>query len=238
MDFCNISEGQVFKNYKEFCKELNIEPKRGGNSRVTQINEIRRYCDYENEGHKIIIREIYDEPIEKMETRGRKSIYTEVFTLAIAECLRRRDSSFFYITKNRLLTEIKAINTNYAFGMQYIEAVANLADTDKWTVREFYGNSGSTFNYIVSTCLDKLKADTYLRYNTVTMVGLKSGGHREATIEDNTIIMETEHAVLEEMELQEVPSIPGSPLTSRFRGKVKWKLAENEECEFTHYYRA
>ena len=60
MKFENLHEGQVFKNYKELCATLEIEPTDGSSKRA-QFKDLDTYCLYHKEGHKIIIDEIFDE---------------------------------------------------------------------------------------------------------------------------------------------------------------------------------
>ena len=50
MKINNISEGQIIKNYKALCEELEIEFKKGG-SRKTQLQDLERYFKY----HKDVI---------------------------------------------------------------------------------------------------------------------------------------------------------------------------------------
>src|SRR5690606_24465810 len=43
----------------------------------SQVRHIKRHCNYKRDGHKIIITEVYDEPREWVESRGRKRIYQD-----------------------------------------------------------------------------------------------------------------------------------------------------------------
>ncbi|WP_182004671.1 zinc-ribbon domain-containing protein [Priestia aryabhattai] len=70
----NISEGQIFKNYKELCKELEM-PVKSSNSKKAQFSELARHCKFVKVGHSIHIHEVYDQIVDKVETRGRKSEY-------------------------------------------------------------------------------------------------------------------------------------------------------------------
>lgn len=65
----NLTEGLVVKNYKELCRLLEIEEKRG-KGRDLQVKDFERYFTYERNGHNYIIKEIYDEPLEKVRKRG------------------------------------------------------------------------------------------------------------------------------------------------------------------------
>lgn len=60
---------QIFKNYKELCAYLNEEPKKA-NSKKAQIKEWERYFSFIKEGQKIIITEVFDDPLNKIDNRG------------------------------------------------------------------------------------------------------------------------------------------------------------------------
>ena len=60
----NLYEGQIIKNYRALCKLLNIEVV-GGNAKMKQIKELKRYCDFKRDKNKYIITKIFDEPIQK-----------------------------------------------------------------------------------------------------------------------------------------------------------------------------
>lgn len=57
-------EVAIVKNYKIMC-ELLKEPEKEGNSKRAQMKEWKRYFDFEREGQKYIIKEIYDIPLPK-----------------------------------------------------------------------------------------------------------------------------------------------------------------------------
>ena len=63
-----LKQGQVIKNYKELCKILDM-PIAAGNSKILQLKELKRYCKYKKDGNKIIIAEIYDKPLPKIDFR-------------------------------------------------------------------------------------------------------------------------------------------------------------------------
>lgn len=59
-----LTEGMIFKNYKEMCNHLKIDFKEG-NSRNAQYKELQRYFKFSKNGHSIYIENIYKEPLEK-----------------------------------------------------------------------------------------------------------------------------------------------------------------------------
>ena len=63
MNIENIEKGMVFKNWKEFCKAIDIECKKS-NNRKGDERKLSSLCKWHKEGQKLIIDEIYDTPKE------------------------------------------------------------------------------------------------------------------------------------------------------------------------------
>lgn len=68
MDLTKIKINERIKNYKEFCN-LICDKVKTGNSKKIQLEEWKRYFDYEKEGVGFIVKEIYDFPKEKNDKR-------------------------------------------------------------------------------------------------------------------------------------------------------------------------
>lgn len=62
--------GQTFKNWIVLCQTLKQIPKKG-NSKKSQVKEFKKYFDWEQQGQKLTITEIYDTPKEKIDNRGK-----------------------------------------------------------------------------------------------------------------------------------------------------------------------
>lgn len=83
MKINNLKVGMIYKNWKELCKILDVEPKSQGYKRH-QEKEFKRYFTWEKQGQKITITEIFDVPKPKED--GRKM---NTFTV------RHEQESFF-----------------------------------------------------------------------------------------------------------------------------------------------
>lgn len=69
-----LKVGQTFKNYKELVAFFDEEVKNGGNAKKAQLENFKRYFDYEKQGNKFIITEIKDAPTEK-KLQGKDATY-------------------------------------------------------------------------------------------------------------------------------------------------------------------
>lgn len=58
-----VEVGQEFKSYRDLCKFMGEEVK-AGSSKVAQLKRWERYFTFHKKGYKIIIDEVYDEPLE------------------------------------------------------------------------------------------------------------------------------------------------------------------------------
>lgn len=105
MNLDNITEGLIVKNYKQMCELLNQTVK-GGDSKRSQLKEWSTYFNYEKDGNKFIIKEIYDTQLEKEDGRvnnkgGNNSIYAEnIDRLILHMCSELYDSKYNYIDLN------------------------------------------------------------------------------------------------------------------------------------------
>ena len=68
----------TYKNYKELIKALEWEEKKS-NNRTGQMKQLEAICKYHKEGQKFVIEEIYEEPKEIIDNRGKATIYADSF---------------------------------------------------------------------------------------------------------------------------------------------------------------
>jgi len=76
--------GMVIKNYKELCN-LFGEDTKTGKAKQLQLKNWKRYFDWEKDGQKFIITDIYDTPLPKEDLRrkGNNSIYKNYIELIL-----------------------------------------------------------------------------------------------------------------------------------------------------------
>ena len=63
--------GMEFKNYTLLCEVLEIQQAKGGRNLSLQKIELQRFFDWDTQGRKIIITEIYESAKEKVDNRGK-----------------------------------------------------------------------------------------------------------------------------------------------------------------------
>ena len=60
----NVDTGHTYKNWADLCKTFEVEPRPSGKARKPQEKEFKCYFNWEKNGHKITITEIYEVPLE------------------------------------------------------------------------------------------------------------------------------------------------------------------------------
>ena len=123
MNLQSICEGLIAKNYKEMCGLLD-EPIKSGKSKVLQMEDWKRYFDFEKQGHKIIINKIYEDVIEKVDSKTNKILsnvksgkYSKDVFPMVKNFVGKHDIE--YISKSKLLKELGLINQNYTMAYLY-----------------------------------------------------------------------------------------------------------------------
>ena len=133
MTIQNLKQGQVIKNYKELCKILDIKVG-AGNTKLAQLKELERYCKYKKDGNKFVIEEIYNNPLAKVDGRGKsagsrnnyKGIYAELADKLILDYLNSFNKSVINTTNNVIAEKIGLINHNFRTALYNQEKFYNV----------------------------------------------------------------------------------------------------------------
>ena len=90
-----LKRGMIFKNYPSLCDFLEWKIA-GGKEKQLQMRELDRHCKYHKEGNKIIIDEVFENPVQKVDGRvhnrgieGNKgnTIYDELLDYLIVQMI-------------------------------------------------------------------------------------------------------------------------------------------------------
>lgn len=146
----------IVKNYKVMCELLKEEEKEG-NSKKSQIKEWKRYFDFEREGQKYIIKEIYDIPLPSGHYKNPMDIINEyLICLFIQEENKKKKNKNAGIicAKSKLASFVGYINETYqeknnarnklVYDIIGIDKIGNIED------KEYY----KKLNIVNSVCED------------------------------------------------------------------------------------
>ena len=258
MNIDNLHEGQVFKNYKELCAALEIEPKRG-NSKNSQIKDMKTLFNYHKEGQKIIIDEIYDEQKEKEDAR-KGSDYEEMRDLILRLLLTSKESNRAVFSTPALLEGMGAVNGNYKDGRMNQKELSDYLEINAECVKDFYTTTHSTLKSAITTNLNNLAKESLIIWGHTVMVckntpkirlnelgeyQLDDRGrvisearleYRVATVDEKEIILKTEKKVLNRMGYKNVNTVINHGKAKEFYDIVDAIL--KDKCNINYYYKA
>lgn len=198
MKLDNIETGMVVKNYKVMC-ELLGEGVTDGNSRKAQINEWSRYFDYEKQGHKFIINEVYAEPLPK--DFSKNDVYTKYVNTILLERMKKEVDGNCDFTKNQLLKICGFVNENWddlSLLADYAESNGISYGQAKYYYNQLYQHVYSYCTKAIERCLDRLKKRGFLVWNKRLWLQI-DGESRLATDGETKDYLNMKMAVREEM---------------------------------------
>lgn len=200
-----FSPGLVIKNYNELCSLLDLDNK-GGNTKVANIKNIQRFCEFEKDGQKFIIKKIFDSPKEKIDKRvsGNNSVYVTLIETILLDYFIRKNQRTLNFTKKVLWEELGMASPNYATNYDRKSFLYELQSIDnrtrQWHIDKAYSNSRKKLNDITKTALNSLKNRKLIEYRDDVIVASKGKNYFEVT-EDWQIekILQCERETLNEL---------------------------------------
>jgi len=188
-----LSKGLIVKNYKEMCLLIEEEIKTGG-AKINQLNYWNDYFKYHKNGNKFIIDEIYDKEVEDMvDNRGgshNNVAYIDIIEKLILDLLvQDRNRGQVFLSRNRLLKELKMINDNYAFCKERIPKLSKFMNISEEDIQEFYESSGDTLKRNLENALDRLKKKSLVFWTPAKTVCIATP-HIDSNKNRNAIVNE------------------------------------------------
>lgn len=180
MDLDKLTEGLIIKNYKELCKLINLEVS-AGNTKKAQLKDLERYCDYEKQGNKFVIKEIYKDIKEKIDMRtivkendkrhdGNNNIYGEDIKKLLLLMMETSMENEIILPISILLNKLSMTNYNYSLGRRNQDRLSEVLKIDEKYVNEFYDTTHSNLKRTLENNLNLLDRKSLLRWQTVRMI--------------------------------------------------------------------
>lgn len=234
----NLKEGDVYKNYKELCNQLN-ESELKANSKNAQLKEWKRHFDWDKSGQKYIITEIYHEPLEKEDKRinNGQSIYSEHIELLLLDYLSKQEGKVAELTIKKIFVLLGMVNSNYMDDEYKIEDGL----INEFQINNFYQRSYKKLNRVLFDALRSLKNKRLINYNEDKIIkitepnkkGILIDNIRIASQDEKNIIMKVEREILQEMGYETIVQIHLKFKHKDFYHKVRNRLYEQYNI---HYY--
>lgn len=246
----NLQVGMEVKNYKVLCELMGIPESATvtGNSKISVLKDIECYIDYEKNGQKFCITEIYDEPYEK-EDKRLDGLHTKYLNIIICAYLLSRsknieqDDCSYNMSISSWLKIVGLCNGNYKNNIGLKELYANAPHHfTKGELEEFYYKKTGRLKRYLYCSLDQLDDRRLISYSTRTM--LQSDNHSKmADKEEELDIMKAERRILNKMGLRTMFQMRVRNLSQDFYKEVQEELRTNELgdyhdfSELKYYYR-
>lgn len=240
MNISNLYPGLMLKNYKELCTILDIKPTNSNNSRKAQYKELERYCTYTKQGQKIIIGELFPDPLPKQDNRkeGNHSKYVEHVKFLLLNKLSQCEGYICTFTKNNLFEFLGMVNPLY---LQRVYAKQMITDKDNristFDINHFYMRANDRLTRILFDSLNSLKNQFLISYREMDIiVRLNNKGEKEyteATNKETKIIIDVKRQVLKEMELNSLMQVIFKFKSEEFYSRVSEILKEEYDIEYT-----
>lgn len=244
LNLTNITEGKIIKNYKEMCKLLGEAEKNGGTSQKAQLKEWRRYFEYEKDGRRFIITNVYDTPLEKNDGRakGNNSIYVDYIELLLMYYLSSKEGYTHHFTTNELYFNLAFVNDRYIeykrYGnnQQVLEDLKNTPVTN-YDINKFNARTQMKFRTILFSALKSLRSRRLLEFEEQIHISKRIDGneiHEQATAQEIKKILEVENSVLSEMGFEKINNVYLAFKGEEFRKKVNAILLESYEWNYSY----
>lgn len=207
--------GQVFKNKKILCEYLNQEYIPNKTASNAQLKEWHRYIDWEKDGQKIIITDIYPIPLDKDD--GRVKNGTRIYQQFIEEILLaymdsqisqglvyKDDNSEFFtftFTRNQLALLLGMINERYVD--KNIEQYLLDEGYTKFNIKDFFARTEAKFSLVINNALNSMQKRKIIDYEKNYVI-VENNKTRLATYEDRSKILDAEKDALISMGYQSI----------------------------------
>lgn len=246
MKIVNLEIGKEYKNKSEVCELLGVKKAVGGRNAKLQDAEFARYFKLEKTtGHKVKVIEIYSEPKEKIEKRGKskgsrnnyKGIYAEYIDVLLLQYLQKeelklKDTCKIYTTNNKIAEATGIVNCNYRTALNNQGKFYNTIKedfnirTNTYCMFDSFNIIKTKIREIIKASLDRLQKLGKLDYEMCYFI-YGAYSIEIPTKEELEVINISEKYTMEEMKIENKKEIDGNiKLSKEFNKKVLKKVQE------------
>lgn len=235
----NIKPGDRFKNYKEFCKALEITPK-SGNAKASQLKVIEKHIKYKLWGREFIIEEVSEKPmidIQKPISKKKQNIpikYPYKFTAYIQAILMT-----FLIRKHSSTNTINLTSKDIYRMLGLINRKFDNSDDELAFQQKHEDINDKQISFVKHEAI--LKAGAIVRYALESLEKQKLIFHRkiriivplekdaepyEASPDEIELILKIERRIMKEMGYKNITDLCLADKEEDFHKKVNAELEQ------------
>ena len=162
MQIEKLKQGMEFKNYKALCEFLGIKVKTGEAKQI-QLAELGRYVEFHKVGNKIIVDEVLNMPIEKIDKRKDKNkksnnaMYSDDIQALIIHLLASAEDKEINLPINQMLRVLNMININYSDARRSIPKLSEITNVPQEFCYQFFNDSSTNLKKKLATALKGLR---------------------------------------------------------------------------------
>lgn len=182
-----LTKVKVFKNYKEMCNALGWKYYNGGDSRKAQFKDLSCYCNYEKQGQKIIILEVFDEPKERVcRNQKRDAKYDEIMDIIYYNFVDRIKAI------NPETKEITlCLDTNEIITHCFVNSMSLLFDNS--TIYKKHLNRTFSKNKLIGCISTAFKHCSYVNEKSVAVHVALMLNEKDSATDDNVVVRLDKH---------------------------------------------
>ena len=237
VDTDNLVIGDCFKNYKELCAALN-QPTYGGNQKKKQLEEFKRYFEYEKVGNKFYILDVYEKPKPEAYHYPPNSIYIEHIEKILLNFLSKQKEYQVDIPSQYLWLELGMINKNFINMQDKKEELLEMHEQMRmFYVNDFYKRCRLKFLKIVDSSLNNLSDRKLIIYRKIYKIKYPDKFYAEtADLIEEVAILKVEREILDEFGFDKMNEIFLKNKSAEFYSKRNEKLKELLGCIAVYDY--
>lgn len=233
MNVSKLEVGMVIKNYKELCNLLG-EKVKSGKSKILQLNNFKRYFDYEKIGNSIVINKINEQPSMKIDNRGKKGIYNDLFQYMFIHLLQKYDGQAI-VSKSKLKGYLGLVNEDYNRGYRNRTIIARDLNVSNEIVNDFFNLNNSNTDRLITTTIKSLENKRIISAEECTMVKpYNQFQYRKATKIEREDVLKYEKLALDYFGFKDIISAKHSSNNPDYRKYRKDLLKKFLNIEFTY----
>ena len=237
IDTQDLVIGDCFKNYKELCTALK-QPVYAGNQKKKQLENFKRFFEFEKVGNKFYITKILNEPKEKEYNYPPNTVYIRHIEIILLQFLSKQKGYQVDMPSQYLWLELGIINRDFIDMQDKKEELVEMHEQMRmFYVNDFYKRCRLKFLKIVDSSLENLEKRRLIRYSKVYKVKYPDEFFAEtANLIEEVAILKTEREILDEFGFDKINEVYLKNKSAEFYKKRNEKLSELLGCTAVYDY--
>jgi hypothetical protein len=234
-----LSNGQIYKSYKELCCFLD-ERIKTGNAKKSQVADWERYFLWKMESYKFIIEDVFDKPKGKtVQHGGQRDIIPSVPNIKrlLLDLLASANDNQVYISKYDLYNELYMTNEKYGVYLLKRATLRKITGIGDGDISEFYESSYGMLKSSLDRAIRDLERDDIISAKVVYFVIYYDDNQfneRLATDGDIDIILMSEDQARKDMGIIKVSTIMSLNRWDEYKVIVN-KFLKKNKANFRYY---